>query len=317
MKVAYLLQNPGLARCTPEGWDRTVVSADSGGEYASEDLVKVAGADILVVGLEPVTEELLEAAGSRLRLIQRLGVGYDNVDLEAARRRGVPVCYMPDFNAGTVAEHAIALMLGLLRRLFESTLLMKAGRWPLGAVVAAGVWDLQGKTVGVIGMGRIGQEVGKRLLPFGVRLQYHDERRDPVKDTIPEARSVELEELLRTSDIVSLHLPLTPETRGVLGREELELMKPSALLVNTARGALVDEGALAALLDEGRLAGAGVDVFSEEPPEPKHPLRGARNVLLTPHTAGQTREAMQRMVDTMLANFRRIEREEAPLYRVL
>jgi phosphoglycerate dehydrogenase-like enzyme len=316
MKIGYLLQNPGLASVTPEGWKHTVIAARPDGGYSAEDLEKISDADFLVVGLEPVPEAVFEAADG-LRLVQRLGVGYDAIDLAAAARRGVPVCNMPDFNAGTVAEHAIALILALTRRLFESTMLMKAGHWPLGAVVAGGIYDLQGKTVGIVGMGKIGQEVARRLQPFDVRLLYNDTRRlTPEEESSIGAEHVTLDRLLAESDIVTLHAPLTPENCGLLGRAELELMKPEALLINTARGALVDEGTLATFLREGRIAGAAVDVFEHEPPDARHPLRGCRNVVLTPHTAGQTREAMDRMVEMMLENVHRVARGEEPMHRV-
>lgn len=317
MKIGYLLQNPGLASQTPQGWEHAVISAGSDGGYAGEDLAKISDADILVVGLEPVPAALFDAV-SGLRLVQRLGVGVDSIDLAAAARRGVPVCNMPDFNAGTVAEHAIALILAVTRRLFESTMLMKAGHWPLGAVVAGGIYDLQGKTVGIVGMGKIGRQVARRLQPFDVRLLYTDERRLPaVEEESLGAECVTLDRLLIESDVVSLHAPLLPETHGLLGRSELELMKPGALLINTARGALVDEAALAELLRDGRIAGAGIDVFADEPPDAKHPLRGCRNIVLTPHTAGQTREAMERMVRMMLENVHRVARGEEPLHRVV
>jgi phosphoglycerate dehydrogenase-like enzyme len=316
MKIGYLLQNPGLASVTPEGWEHAVIAAEPDGGYSAEDLERISDADFLVVGLEPVPEAIFEAADD-LRLVQRLGVGYDAIDLDAAARRGVPVCNMPDFNAGTVAEHTIALILALKRRLFESTMLMKAGHWPLGAVVAGGIYDLQGKTVGIVGLGKIGLEVARRLQPFDVRLLYNDTRRLPPKEESSiGAEHVPLNRLLVESDIVTLHAPLTPENRGLLSRDKLELMKSGGLLINTARGALVDEEALAAFLREGRIAGAAVDVFAHEPPDPNHPLRGCRNIVLTPHTAGQTREAMDRMVKMMLENVQRVSRGEEPMHRV-
>ncbi len=317
MKIGYLLQNPGLASRTPPGWEHAVISAAADGSYRAEDLEKIRDSDVLVVGLEPVTEAVLKAAG-QLRLVQRLGVGFDNVDLDAARGLRIPVCHMPDFNAGSVAEHTIALTLALQRRLFEATLLMKAGHWPLGAVVAGGNYDLHGKTMGIIGMGKIGREVAIRMRAFDVRIVYTDVTRlSTEEEDRLGAEFRPLERLLSESDIVSLHAPLTPETRGLLGRDELLLMRPSAILINTARGALVDEEALAELLRAGRLAGAGIDVFQDEPPSANHPLRGCKNVVLTPHTAGQTREAMERMVEAMLENLRRIEAGEDPLYRIV
>ncbi len=142
MKITYLLQNPGIASRTPEGWKSAVIAAQPDGSYAEEDLQEVADADFLVVGLEPVSEVLF-ARAKKLKLVQRLGVGYDNIDLESAARYGVPVCNIPDFNAATVAEHTIMLILALLRRAFESTLLMKASQWPLTTVISQGIFDRQ------------------------------------------------------------------------------------------------------------------------------------------------------------------------------
>lgn len=311
MKVVYLLQNPGISRKTPDGW-RSAVIASSNGSYRKEDLVEVEDADALVVGLEPVDDALLARAG-RLRLIQRLGRGHDNIDVDAASRRGIPVCAMPDFNAESVAEHAVMLTLALLRRVFESTLLMKAGRWPVTEVVSRGIFDLAGKTVGIVGYGAIGRAVATRMKAFDVVLCVHDPdpgRRDDAVEV------GDLNDLLRRADVVTLHVPLTAATEGLIAERELALMKPSAVLVNTARGAVVDELALANALTSGSIAGAGVDVYSDEPLDPRHPLRRCPNILLTPHTAGQTREAMERMVGFMLENLRRLERGK-PLQHVL
>jgi phosphoglycerate dehydrogenase-like enzyme len=312
VKVVYILRNPGVAGRTPPGWESAVIEARSDAAYEPEELRELQDADALVVGLEPVGEALL-SHGPGLKLIQRLGVGFCNVDLEAAASRSIPVCNMPDFNAATVAEHTIMLMLALLRRVFDSTLAMKAGHWPLTTVVQHGVFDLQGRRVGILGLGAIGRAVASRLAPFGVELVYHDRRGVTASD---EAKYVELEALLRTSDVVTIHLPLTTETRRLIGRAELGLMKRSAILINTARGAVVEEDALAEAVRDGRLAGAGLDVFSDEPPAPGHPLQGCSNVLLSPHVAGQTREAMERMVVMMQENLERVASGEAPRYEV-
>jgi phosphoglycerate dehydrogenase-like enzyme len=310
MNIVYLVRTPGIARKTPEGCRSTVIASRPDGSYAEDDLRQLEEADVLVVGLEPVDESLLERA-PRLRLIQRLGRGYCNIDLDAAARRGIPVCGMPDFNAASVAEHTIMLMLALLRRVFESTLLMKAGRWPLETVVAGGIFDLQGRTLGIVGLGAIGRAVADRAVPFGMHIRYHDDRARPPSPGI-EPRT--LERLLQESDVVSLHAPLTPANRHMIGRRELAQMKRSALLINTARGALVEEDALADALERREIAGAGVDVFSREPLEGPHRLARCPNVLLTPHVAGQTREAMDRMVAAMLENLDRAHRGEDPLH---
>ncbi len=314
MKIVYLLQNAGIASRTPSGWEAAVIRPSADGTYAAEDLEQVADADFLVVGLEPVDELVLSRA-KRLKLIQRLGVGFDRIDLEAAERRRIPVCYMPDFNAASVAEHTIMLALALLRQIFQSTLLMKAGQWPTAAVAHAGLFDLQGKTLGLIGYGAIGRAVAERARAFDARILYHDSRGGRT-GAANHARYVELDELLGEADIVSLHVPLTPQTERLIGRRELGRMKRTAFLINTARGAVTDETALAEALDEGVIAGAGVDVFADEPLDPRHPLRRCKNILLTPHTAGQTREAMERMVTMMLENIERVMRGEEPRYLV-
>lgn len=309
MKVVYLLRNPGIASSTPAGWTHAVIAARPDGSYSEEAVVELGDADALVVGLEPVGHQVL-ARAPQLKLIQRLGVGYSNVDIDAAASRGVPVCNMPDFNAATVAEHTLMLILALLRRVFESTLLMKGGHWPVGTVVGKGIFDLQDKALGIVGVGAIGAEVARRARSFGVRLLYHDARGHAAE--LPDGEWSEFEPLLAQSDVVTLHLPLTGETRGLVGAAELARMRRTAVLVNTARGALVDETALAGALDRGDIAGAGLDVYSDEPLSRDHPLRRCPNVLLTPHIAGQTREAMERMVNRMVENLVRVERGEQP-----
>jgi phosphoglycerate dehydrogenase-like enzyme len=316
MKIAYVLRHPGIARRTPQGCEALVIAARADGNYPPEDLRQLADADVLVVGLEPVRAALL-AAAPRLKLVQRLGVGYDNIDLAAAARCGVPVCNMPDFNAATVAEHTIMLILALLRRVFESTLLMKATHWPLATLVAHGVFDFRGKTLGLIGLGAIGREVARRAAAFDVDILYYDRRRLPAADeTRLGVTFSALTELLPRSDVVSCHVPGTPETSSLIGRDALRRMKRTAILINTARGTVVDEDALVEALQQATIAGAGLDVFAHEPLDPLHPLRRCPNVILTPHSAGQTREAMERMAVLLLENIERLRRSQEPRHRV-
>jgi phosphoglycerate dehydrogenase-like enzyme len=313
VKVVYFVRNPGIAGRTPPTWRHAVVSPDDQGGFPPERLDEVGDADVLVAGLDPVDDHLLARAPG-LKLIQRLGVGHDSVDLEAAARRGVPVANVPDYNSGAVAEHTLMLALALLRRVFEASLLMKAGRWPIAHITARGVYGLEGRTLGLLGFGAIGRAVAARAEPFGVHVLYWDRRRPA--DGLHGAEPATLDELLAQSDVVSLHLPLTPRTRTILDRRRLAAMKPGALLINTARGALVDEEALAEALSAGRLAGAGLDVFAREPLDPRHPLRHCPNVLLTPHLAGQTREAMERAVEAVHENLARVKRGKDPRDRV-
>lgn len=249
----------------------------------------------------PITEAML-AAAPKLRFLQVAGVGVDHVDLDAARRLGIAVANVAGANAVSVAEHVVMAILALMRGLATAHEAMRAGEWPLTRWMAT-ARDLAGRTVGIVGMGRIGREVAARLLPFGVALLYHDVRRLPAADEDALGVTyVVLDDLLASSDVVTLHLPLTPETRNLLDRERLGRMKPGALLVNTARAELVDEAALVEALGSGRLGGAAIDVFAPEPPPPDHPLRRLPNVLLTPHGAGVTAEAQERIAQGALTN---------------
>ena len=249
----------------------------------------------------PITEAML-AAAPKLRFLQVAGVGVDHVDLDAARRLGITVANVAGANAVSVAEHVVMAILALMRGLVAAHEAMRAGDWPLPRWMAT-ARDLAGRTVGIVGMGRIGREVATRLLPFGVALLYHDVRRlsAPDEDALG-VTYASLDDLLASSDVVTLHLPLTPETRNLLDRERLGRMKPGALLVNTARAELVDEAALVEALASGRLGGAAIDVFAPEPPPPDHPLRRLPNVLLTPHGAGVTAEAQERIAQGALTN---------------
>jgi len=314
VKVLYFVRNSGIASRTPPGWRHALVGPRPEGAFPAERYGELADADVVVAGLDPVGEEVLARAPA-LKLLQRLGVGHDAVDLEAAARYGVPVANLPDYNSGVVAEHTLMLALGLLRRVFESSLLMKAGRWPVAEIAGRGLYSLEGKTLGLIGFGAIGRAVAARAARFQVRLLYTDER--PAPSGLHGATPVPLERLLAESDIVSLHLPLTDRTRGILDAGRLGRMKPGAFLINTARGELVDEQALVEALAAGRLSGAGLDVFAREPLDERHPLLRSPNVLLTPHLAGQTREAMERMLDALHANLARVERGEEPEHRVV
>lgn len=211
-----------------------------------------------------------------LEMISIWGVGTDNVDLAAAARHGVTVCNTPGANAYAVAEHAIALMLAVARKIPRIDREMRGGEWPREMLA-----QLHGRTLGVFGTGSIGARVAELARAFGMTVLAWSARRNGV---------VEKESILKQADIVSLHVRLTPETRGFIGRKEFALMKPGAILVNTGRGPLVDRDALLAALSTGRIAGAGLDVFHDEPVKPGDPLLGCANTVLSPHNAGQTPE---------------------------
>lgn len=285
--VADDLSDGGIAVLREAGLDVEVRTALKG------DALREAlrGVHALVVrSATKVDAAALEGADS-LRVIGRAGIGVDNVDVPAASRRGIVVMNTPSGNAVTTAEHAIALMMALARRLPQAHASVKAGRWTKTGL--RGV-ELCGKTLGVVGLGNIGRLVVERALGLRMQAIAHD-------PYLPEdvagrlgIRCVPLDELLRTADVVSLHVPLTPRTRNLLDAGALALMKPGALLINTARGGIVDEAALHDALASGRLGGAALDVFASEPPAGS-PLLGLDNVVLTPHLGASTEEAQERV----------------------
>ena len=230
-------------------------------------------------------------AAPKLRLVQLLSAGYDRVDAEAARKAGVPVANNGGANAVAVAEHTLMLMLAVLKRLVRLHNDVVAGRWRASDPGDARVYELAGKTIGIVGLGNIGKKVARRAAAFDMDVRYYDVKRltEDEEDALG-VRFALLTELLRAADVVSLHVPLDDTTRKMLGAREFALMKPTAILVNTCRGPVVDEDALHRALTEGQIAAAGLDVMVEEPPAPNHPLLALPNVTLTPHSAGPTWE---------------------------
>ncbi len=250
----------------------------------------LADADGVIVRLTRLGPEEI-AAAPRLRVIGRHGVGVDNVDLAAATRRRIPVVYTPGVNAVSVAEHTLALLLAVAKRVVEFDRAVREGRWQ----ARDEIWGLElaGCTVGVVGVGAVGREVAQRCRALGMRVLGYDPYAAGMPAGVERAES--LEELLAQSDVVTVHVPLTPQTRHLLGRRELALLRPGAVLVNTSRGEVVDEEALAEALAGGRLAGAGLDVFGTEPPPRDHPLLRAPRTVVTPHAASHTADALRRM----------------------
>ncbi len=253
-----------------------------------------ANADILLSAYRPVNAALL-AAAPRLRLVQRFGVGYDNLDLDAIQAAGLLCGYTPGANATAVAEHTILLTLALLKHLVFAEQASRTGHWAVAEMLTAGLGDLDGATVGLAGLGHIGQAVAKRLTPFGARVLYTVRHRH----TNAEERRLGVEfaalpELLAQSTIVSLHLPLNPTTANLIGARELSLMQRGALLVNTSRGGLVDEAALHAAVASGHLGGAGLDVLVSEA-DGGNPFTDLPNVIVTPHSAALTRQGLGRI----------------------
>jgi phosphoglycerate dehydrogenase-like enzyme len=248
----------------------------------------------------------------KVKLIQQPSTGYDHIDVEACREAGIPVANAGGANAASVAEYTIMAALALLKRLMEAHQATSRGEWPQWELMDKGTFDLYGKTWGIIGLGRIGREIAKRLKGWGVRVIYYDKVRQPRE--AEEELGVEyrpLRRLLRESDVVSIHVPLTDETRGMIGEAELRLMKPTAILINPSRGEIVDEEALAKALREKWIAGAAVDVYSREPPGADHPLiklarEGGVNLIVTPHIAGANTDARQRIIAFSVENVIRV-----------
>ena len=289
-------------------------------------------AEGLIVHHRPANAEAIEAA-SHLRLIQKYGGRRDGIDTDAARRRGIAVAIMPLAGAMAVAEHAMALVLACAKKIVPAHHLTVAGAYrDLGIQPAVtsershgfqwmkipGLEELSGLTMGIFGFGDIGNEVARRALAFGMRVIYH--KRTPLPadlETELDVAYAPKDDLLRQADFLVLTSPLTPETEQAIGERELSLMKPTAYLVNVSRGGVVDEPALAAALREHRLAGAGLDVFVQEPIPFDHPFLTLDNVTLTPHIAGGKGGARQRQMLAVLENLARFARGEPCLHRIV
>ncbi len=264
----------------------------------------------------PMDASVAEAAKGCL-LVQQPSIGYQHIDLEAFRERGIPVANVGAANVIGVAEHTIMLILCLLKKALYFHQKTAQGVWSQSEIFTLGTSELHGKVLGIVGMGHIGQEVAARAQPFGCRIIYYDPvALAPQREVELGLERVDLEELLALSDIVTLHVPLNPQTRHLINEERISKMKPGAYLINTARGEVVDEAALAKALEEGHLAGAGIDVFAEEPVNPDNPLLKSDKVMLSPHIAGGTNESRVRMVQVTAENVLRVLRGEKPLYVV-
>ncbi|MEO5899811.1 MAG: 2-hydroxyacid dehydrogenase [Ilumatobacteraceae bacterium] len=271
--------------------------------------IAIADADVLLHVLEPVTSDVL-AAAPRLRLVQKLGVGVNTIDLDAARDRGVAVANLPGVNATAAAEMTLGLLLAVLRRIPQLDAATRAGSgWVLPNDMPERLGEVSGRTVGLIGYGAIAQRFGAVVEAMGARVVHH--RRDATG-----AGWLPLDELLAAADVVSLHVPLTDETRGMIDASRLARMKRGAILLNVARGPVVDETALVAALTAGHLAGAGLDVFEREPIDPSSPLLRLDNVVVTPHVAWLTADTLERCVRLGVANARRLLAGEEIQHRI-
>jgi len=265
--------------------------------------LRATGATMLLTSKTPLPADVL-AQLSTLRYISVIGTGYNNVDVEVARRQGITVTNVPTYGTASVAQFVFALLLELSNNVKLHALAVQAGEWarsPDWSFSKVPLTELSGKVMGIVGFGRIGRQTARIADAFEMRVIANDVQQfdSPAYSGF---RRVSFEELLRESDVVSLHSPLSPETRGMINARSLGLMKPTAFLINTSRGPLVMEQDLADALNAGRIAGAAVDVLSEEPPAENNPLIGARNCLVTPHIAWATREARKRLLDGAIQN---------------
>jgi phosphoglycerate dehydrogenase-like enzyme len=270
---------------TPSGFELVVVNPGTPEFYQA-----AAEAEYFLGLARQMGGEFFRAA-PKLKLVQLLSAGYDRVDIEAARKAGVPVSNNGGANAIAVAEHTVMLMLAVLKRVVRFHNDVVAGKWRGGDSPETRVYELAGKTLGIVGLGNIGKKVARRAAAFDMRVQYYDIARLTLdqEDAIGVHFAL-FTELLQSSDVLSLHVPLDDTTRNMIGAREIGLMKPTAIIVNTCRGPVVDEDALYRALKDGKIAGAGLDVFVEEPPAKTHPVFSLPNVTLTPHSAGPTWE---------------------------
>jgi phosphoglycerate dehydrogenase-like enzyme len=256
-------------------------------------------------------------AAPRLKLVQLTSAGYDRVDLEAARKAKVPVANNGGANSVAVAEHAVMLMLAVLKKLVYHHNNVAAGTWRASDFATLRTYELEGKRLGIVGLGNIGKKVARRVRGFDMDVRYYDILRLTAdhEDALG-VRFALFNELLRTSDIVTLHVPLNDVTRRMISTRELATMKRDAILINTCRGPVVDEDALHQALTSGTIAGAGLDVMMEEPPRKNHPLLSLPNVTLTPHSAGPTWDNWTKAYRNGFDNIQRVESGQTPLWVV-
>lgn len=311
-RIVFVTDFPDAAdvarEMAPSGFDLAIVPARSA-EY--KEAMK--GAEYLVGFVDGLVDPELFTTGPKLKLIQLLSAGYDKADIPSARAAGVPICNNGGANSVAVSEHALLLALAVSRQLIHQHTNVTAGRWRGNTTPR--VHELRNRTMGIVGLGTIGKKTARLALAFGMNVNYYDISRltEDQEDALG-VRFRLLRELMRTSDVISLHTPFNKSTQKMIGKDELALMKPSAILINTARGPVVDEVALHEALSSGAIAGAGLDVFDQEPPAQDNPLFSLDNVILTAHLAGPTFESNTGRVRNAFDNVQRVARGGDPLW---
>jgi glycerate dehydrogenase len=296
-----------LDRATIDLNDISFLSVESCGKFVSypnssdeEIITRSRNADIIIANKAKITKSVLDSC-NKLKLVCVIATGYNNVDLDYAREKGVTVCNVAGYAKNTVSQHTFSLILNLATKAYQYNTDVMQGEWNKAStftLLKYSTFELSGKTIGIIGFGIIGQAVAQIAVSFGMKIIYYDSYVAPDRTYT----SVDFHTLLKESDIVTIHCPLTRETRNLIGKDELALMKSSALLINTSRGGIVNEDTLAIALNNHLIAGAGVDVLSEEPPVNGNALFSAINCVITPHSAWSTKEARQTLVDETARN---------------
>lgn len=296
-KIIYLstIMDEAQIKCfksnLPKGFNISFCKSD----YEDEKINMMHDADYILVSTGKITSNVINACGS-IKLIQRLGIGVDNIDLEAAKRKGIKVAIPYGVNAISVAEHTMLLILAVYKKLPLSDRNLRKGIWDKSEVRSKG-YELNEKTLGIIGMGQIGKEIAKRAKAFNMNISYYDEIKKDIE--IP---YMELSDLLSQCDIISVNVPINKKTKDLINYKEIGMMKKDAILINTSRGGVVNEEALYNALESNNILGAGIDVFEQEPIHKDNPLLKLRNTVLTPHTAGVNYDVMVRTIKKSLQN---------------
>lgn len=297
----------------PSGFDLVTLESDSDAERRR----KIVDCEVVIVAAKPLRRQFIDAA-KRLRLVHHQGVGYqDTVDLDILRRRGIALALTPEGTTIGVAEHTVLLTLAACKHLPFADAELRRGRWHINRLRPVSI-ELHGRTIGFVGMGRIAQQAAARFKAFGTHGLYHDPYNHLSSDREAElgVEAAPLDLVLAQADVVTLHVPLTGETRHIINADALARMQSTAILVNTSRGPLVDEKALCHALNQGIIAAAALDVFEDEPLAPTSPLVQLQNVVLTPHIAAGTRDALRAKMRALFANVERFYRGEPMANRV-